>query len=275
MSDRADLHLHTIHSDGTLSPEELVRRASAGGLSTISVTDHDSVGAIDAARAIGQELGVEVISGVELSVSVADQDVHILAYFFDHTNRNVLDHLEFYRYERIKRAERIVGKLNELNVPLRIESVMEKAGNGSVGRPHIANALVQEGLTGSYNEAFLKYIGHGRPAFERKTRVSPRAAIDMISSAGGLTFLAHPGTSVSEEVLMGLIKDGIDGIEVVHPSHTQERVEFYRGIVSEYFLLSSGGSDYHGGGRSDNGSLGRYFISVQEVDMMRRRLDLA
>ncbi|MDH4071270.1 MAG: PHP domain-containing protein [Ignavibacteria bacterium] len=274
MSDRADLHLHTIHSDGTLSPEELVKRARAGGLSTISVTDHDSVGAIEQARAVGEQLGVEVITGVELSVSVGEQDVHVLAYFFDHTNSTVQDHLEFYRFERVKRAERIVGKLNDLKVPLTIDAVLEKAGNGSVGRPHIANALVDEGFISSYNEAFLKYIGQGKPAFERKMRVSPRAAIDMISEAGGLTFLAHPGVNISEEVLMGLIKDGIDGIEVVHPSHSPERIAFYRGIVSEYFLLASGGSDYHGGGRNDNGSLGKYFISNQEVEMMRRRLDL-
>lgn len=274
MSDRADLHLHTIHSDGTLSPEELVKRASAGGLSTISVTDHDSVGAIDEARAVGKTLGVEVITGVELSVSVGDQDVHVLAYFFDHTNRTVQDHLEFYRFERVKRAERIVGRLNDLDVPLTIDAVLEKAGKGSVGRPHIANALFDAGFTASYNEAFLKYIGQGKPAFERKIPVVPRAAIEMISEAGGLTFLAHPGVNISEEVLMGLIKDGIDGIEVVHPSHSPERISFYRGIVSEYFLLASGGSDYHGGSRSDNGSLGKYFISNQEVEMMRRRLDL-
>ena len=274
MSDRADLHLHTIHSDGTLSPGELVKRAKAGGLSTISLTDHDSVAGIEDARAAGRQVGVEVITGVELSVSVGDQDIHILAYFFDHTNQNVLDHLEFYRYERVKRAERIVGKLNDLKVPLRIESVLEKAGNGSVGRPHIANALLDEGLTGTYNEAFLKYIGQGKPAYERKIRVSPRAAIEMISAAGGLTFLAHPGVNVGEEVLMGLIRDGIDGIEVVHPSHSEERVAFYRGIVSEYFLLASGGSDFHGGRRNDNGSLGKYYITAEEVDVMRRRLDL-
>lgn len=275
MSDKADLHLHTIHSDGTVSPGELVRRAKAGGLSAISITDHDSVGGIDEARAVGETMGVEVITGVELSVSVGDQDVHVLAYFFDHRNQNFLDLLEFYRYERVKRAERIVGKLNDLKVPLRIESVLEKAGNGSVGRPHIANALVDEGLTGTYNEAFMKYIGFGRPAYERKIQVSPSAAVRMISDAGGLSFLAHPGTSISEEVLMTLIRDGIDGIEVVHPSHSDERIAFYRGIVSEYFLLASGGSDFHGGRRNDLQALGKYYITAEEVDVMRRRLDLA
>jgi len=275
MSDKADLHLHTIHSDGTISPGELVTRAKAGGLSAISITDHDSVGGIDEARAVGETIGVEVITGVELSVSVGDQDVHVLAYFFDHRNQNFLDLLEFYRYERVKRAERIVGKLNDLKVPLRIESVLEKAGGGSVGRPHIANALVDEGLTGTYNEAFMKYIGFGRPAYERKIQVSPKDAVQMINSAGGLSFLAHPGTSISEDILMTLIRDGIDGIEVIHPSHSDERIAFYRGIVSEYFLLASGGSDFHGGRRNDLQALGKYYITAEEVDVMRRRLDLA
>ena len=244
-------------------------------MSTISITDHDSVGGIDDARAVAETIGLEVITGVELSVSVGDQDVHVLAYFFDHRNQNFLDHLEFYRYERVKRAERIVGKLNDLKVPLRIESVLEKAGNGSVGRPHIANALVDEGLTGTYNEAFMKYIGFGRPAYERKIQVSPKAAIEMVSAAGGLSFLAHPGTAISEDILMTLIRDGIDGIEVVHPSHSEERIAFYRGIVGEYFLLASGGSDFHGGRRNDLQTLGKYFITSEEVDIMRRRLDLA
>lgn len=273
MSARADLHMHTTCSDGALTSEELVRRCSEAGLTTISITDHDTVEGIDDAVRVAAEVGIEVIPGVELSVSVGEQEVHILAYFFDHTSRNLLDHLAFYRCERVKRAERIVEKLNGLNVPLRLEAVLEQAGTGSVGRPHIANALVEEGLTGTYHEAFLKYIGFGKPAYERKIQVSPRAAIDLISSSGGLTFLAHPGTSISEEVLLGLIKEGIDGIEVVHPSHSPERVSFYRGIVSEYYLLSSGGSDFHGGRRNDQQTLGGYFISEDQVAMMRHRLN--
>ena len=172
----------------------------------------------------------------------------------------------------MKRAERIVDKLNNLNVPLRIESVLEQAGNGSVGRPHIANALVGGGYAGTYHEAFLKYIGFGKPAYERKIQVLPCAAIQMIAASRGLTFLAHPGNSIREEELMSLIKEGIDGIEVIHPSHSPERVAFYNGIVSEYFLLASGGSDFHGGRRNDLNMLGKYYISEEQVGMMRRRL---
>ena len=174
MEGKADLHMHTTHSDGMLSAEELVARAQAAGLTTISITDHDNVGAVDDATAAAKSAGIEVIPGVELSASIEDQDIHILGYFFDHKNQNLLDYLSFFRIERVKRAERIVEKLNDLKVPLKFESVLEQAGRGSIGRPHIANALLEEGLTESYHEAFWKYLGFGKPAYEKSTRCLPR-----------------------------------------------------------------------------------------------------
>jgi len=272
MEGRADLHMHTIHSDGTLTPIELVKRGKSAGLTTISITDHDNVGGINEAKTIGDELGLEVIAGVELSAAVDDQDVHILAYFIDIKNQDLLDHLAFFRYERKKRAERIVGKLNNLKVPLKLESVLEQAGSGSVGRPHIANALLEEGLTETYNEAFFKYIGFGKPAYEKKYQVSPQAAVKLISSAGGLSFIAHPGNSLDEKVILELINEGVDGIEVVHPSHSPDRTAYFNGIVNEYFLLASGGSDFHGGKKNDHEAFGKYYITDVQVDMMRRRL---
>ncbi len=272
MDGKADLHMHTTHSDGVFTTEELLRRVKDVGLTTISITDHDNVGAIDEAIQVGKTLGVEVISGVELSSTVGEQDVHILGYFIDHKSQNLLDYLAFFRIERVRRAERIVGKLNDLNIPLKIESVLEQAGEGSVGRPHIANALLEEGLTGSYHEAFSKYIGFGKPAYQKKYQVSPQAAVELISSAGGLSFVAHPGNSIDEKVLLGLINDGVDGIEVIHPSHSPERVSHYSGIVSEYFLLASGGSDFHGGKRNDLDLLGQYYIPERQVETMRRHL---
>jgi predicted metal-dependent phosphoesterase TrpH len=272
MEGKADLHLHTTHSDGVYPTSELVRRAKEAGLTTISITDHDNVSAVEEAIEIGRRSGVEVIPGVELSAGVGEKEVHILAYFFDHTNRDLLDHLAFFRIERMKRAERIVEKLNGLNIPLKLDAVLERAGSGSVGRPHIATALFEEGLTDSYSEAFYKYIGYGKPAYERKYQVSPQAAIELIASAGGLSFIAHPGNSLDEAVLLEFIKEGVDGIEVIHPSHSPERVMHYSGIVNQYFLLASGGSDFHGGRRNDQDILGRYYISPDHVEEMRRRL---
>ena len=157
MEGRADLHMHTTHSDGAFPTEEIVRRAKEAGLTTISITDHDNVAAVDEGLEAGKAYDIEVIPGVELSAEVGEQEVHILAYFFDHKNQHLLDYLTFFRTERVKRAERIVEKLNDLNVPLTIGAVLERAGRGSVGRPHIATALFEQGLTDSYHEAFFKY----------------------------------------------------------------------------------------------------------------------
>lgn len=253
-------------------PRELVDRARQAGLTAIAVTDHDHTGALDEALELGSQTGIDVITGVELSTTVDELDIHILGYFFDHRDRGLQEYLAFFRQERRKRAERIVEKLNGLRVPLTITSVLDQAGTGSVGRPHIANALLEEGLTGTYHEAFYKYIGFGKPAYEKKYLVSPRDAIAMIAKAGGLSFLAHPANTIDEKLLLELINAGIDGIEVVHPSHSPERIAHYTGIVGEYFLLASGGSDFHGGRRNDREALGRYFVPTDNVEMMRRRL---
>jgi predicted metal-dependent phosphoesterase TrpH len=269
---RADLHLHTTYSDGALSPKELIQRVHAAGISVVSITDHDNVGAIDEAIEVGKNLGVEVVQGVELSVALNDKDIHLLAYFFDHNNQKLLDYLAFFRYERLKRAERIVQKLNDINVPLKLDSVLDQAGIGSVGRPHIASALLEGGLTGTYHEAFMKYIGVGAPAYEKKYQLSPIEATKLISQAGGLSFLAHPGKYTTDVELSELIQAGLDGIEVVHPSHNEARQEFYRGVVHQYFLLECGGSDYHGGKKNDDDTLGVFTVSLDIVEDMRNRL---
>jgi predicted metal-dependent phosphoesterase TrpH len=269
---RADLHAHTTHSDGALTPYELVNKAKQAGLTTLSITDHDNVGALDEAMEWGKSVGVEVVPGLELSVSVGEKDVHILAYFFDHKDQTLLEYLSFFRRERLKRAERIVEKLNKINVPIKMEAVLEQAGIGSVGRPHIANALLDGGMIESYHEAFEKYIGTGGPAFEKKYQVNPEEALRLINGAGGLSFLAHPGKYTTELELSQLIKLGLDGIEVVHPSHDEKLQEYYRGLVNHYFLLESGGSDFHGGKKSDNHTFGIFTVPMHVVETMRSRL---
>ena len=272
MDGKADLHLHTTYSDGALSPSELIERARQSGLTAISITDHDNTGALDEAVAIAARHGIEVIPGVELSTMVGESDVHILGYFFDRSDARLQEYLALFRSERRKRAERIVRKLNGMNIPLTIDGVMRRAGGGSVGRPHIATALVEEGLIGTYQEAFSRYIGTGKPAYEKKYMISPREAVALIAAAGGLSFIAHPSMFIEEGVLLDIIHAGVDGIEVIHPSHTAELTAHYRGIVGEYFLLASGGSDFHGGKRNDAEAFGRYTITMDELNMMRRRL---
>lgn len=268
----ADLHVHTLHSDGALSPTEVVERAKSAGLHAIAITDHDNVAGIDEAMEWGKRLGVMVVPGLELSATFGDRDLHLLAYFIDHHDHELLEYLTFFREERMRRAERIVRKLHGLNVPLELDSVLAQAGIGSVGRPHIANALVEHGFTRSFHEAFEKYIGAGGPAYESKFQLRPEQAIRLVSSAGGLSFLAHPGRSLNESEILELIKIGLDGIEVVHPSHSEGQREYFRGIINQYFLLESGGSDYHGGRKGDEHTFGKYTVGIRTITAMRKRL---
>ena len=274
MHGRADLHTHTIHSDGTLTSTELVRKAKNVGLCALGITDHDSVNGIDEAIAAGKEQDVVLVPGIEMSTCLNDKEIHILGYFVNHHDQQLLESLEILRRERYKRAERIVKKLNSMNIPLKIEAVLDHAGNGAIGRPHIASAMVDEGHADSYQEVFGKYIGNGRPAYEKKLQCSPVEIIKLIAESGGLSFLAHPGTYLTEAELIQIIEAGIDGIEVVHPSQDNGLVEYYRGIVNHYYLLESGGSDYHGGMKNDDGLFGQVTDSAEAVDAMHRRLFL-
>lgn len=269
---KADLHLHTKFSDGVHSPQQLLDKAREVGLTAIAITDHDHVGAFDEASEWGAQLGITVLPGLELSVSLGDKDLHLLAYLFDHTNPMLLDYLAFFRGERLKRAERMVKKLNSINVPLKLDTVLDHAGIGAVGRPHVANALLEEGFVESFHEAFQRFIGIGGPAYETKFQLSPQEAFRLIGQAGGLSFLAHPGRHLPEQDLLLLIKQGLDGIEVVHPSHSDLQRKYYRGIVNQYFLLESGGSDYHGGKKNDDHVFGACTVPLHVVETMRSRL---
>lgn len=268
---KIDMHMHTNHSDGFHSPSELVQKAKENGLDIVSITDHDNLSGIEEASKKGKEIGVEVIPGVEISSDIRDKEVHILAYFIESGNEELERYLSFFREERIKRAERIVAKLNTLGIPLKFQSVLDKAKLGALGRPHIAHALFEAGFVSSYYEAFNKLIGNGCPAYEKKVHISPQSAFKIISDAGGLSFVAHPG-NMPEDILKELIESGVDGIEVYHPSHFPQHVKFYKGIVNEYFLLESGGSDFHGGKREDDRNLGKFYIVPSVLEAMRKRL---
>lgn len=272
MNEKADLHIHSLYSDGVLSPIEIVTRAKQADLKVISITDHDSVGAIEPAIEAGRDIGVEVVPGIELSARYENAEIHILGYYIDYKNKDLVSSLAGFRGERLKRAQRIVDKLNELKIPITINSVLDHVKGDSVGRPHIANTLVDAGHAESYHDAFDKYIGDGRPAYEDKWIFSPEETIKLIANAGGLSFLSHPGKYITEEMILKLIKAGLDGIETVHPCHTPDLVYYYRGIVNQYCLLECGGSDFHGGERGDDHTFGQYTIPISTVNLMRKSL---
>ncbi len=271
MRSKVDLHSHTNYSDGFNSPRELIDKAKQKGIEILSITDHDNLAAIEEASEYGRQVGVEIIPGVEISSDIMDREIHILGYFVEPGNPEIERYLEFFRAERLKRADRIVRKLNTLGISLKLEDVLKISRNSAVGRPHIAQAMVEGGFINSYYEAFNKYIGNGCVAYEKKVHISPRSAFKIISDSGGLSFIAHPGI-MPEHILKELIESGVDGIEVIHPSHSQQLVKFYRGIANEYFLLESGGSDYHGGKREDENNFGKFYVTRTVVDAMRQRL---
>lgn len=271
MKSKTDLHTHTNYSDGYYSPAELLKKAAEKNISILSITDHDSLEGVKEAIKISPDYGIELIPGVEISADIRDSEIHILGYFIDPFNLELERYLSFFREERYKRAIRIANKLNNLGIDITIEDITSHAKNSAIGRPHIAQALLDKKYVSSFFEAFNKYIGNNCPAFEKKVHLSPQSACKIISDAGGLSFIAHPG-KMSEELIKELIEDGIDGIEVIHPSHSTTQVKFYRGITNEYFLLESGGSDFHGGRREDDINLGKYFVSPSALEAMRTRL---
>ncbi|MFH0736262.1 MAG: PHP domain-containing protein [bacterium] len=269
MLPKADLHTHTFYSDGALSPVELIDKAKQNGITVLSITDHDSINGITEAVNYAKSVGIEIIPGVEISTDVEDKEIHLLGYFIDIENVNLKNYLSFFRIERLNRAKRIIEKLNYLGVKITLDDVVKKAQLSSIGRPHIANALVDLGVVSNFYEAFEKYLRDNGPAYEKKNHLSAFSAIKLISDAGGLTVLAHPGF-VNESILTSLIKSGIDGIEVIHPSHNESQVKFYRGIVNSFFMLQTGGSDFHGGHKNDEQNMGKFYISPKLVDTMRK-----
>jgi len=270
MPSKIDLHSHTKFSDGYFTLQELLEKASEKDISILAITDHDTVDAIPSGISLGKNFGITVVPGVELSSQEGERDLHILGYFIDIENERFKKYLTLFKLERIKRAERIIKKLNTLGYPITIEDVFAFSETSVVGRPHIADALVKLGIVKSFHEAFQKLLGNNAAAYEKKYYVSPENAIKIIQDAGGLAVIAHPG-ALPEETIRELIKSNIDGFEVYHPSHSTEQMKYYEGITTNYFLYGTGGSDFHGGTRSDINNIGRYFTPPGTFESMKRK----
>jgi predicted metal-dependent phosphoesterase TrpH len=200
-----DLHTHTTYSDGLLSPKELIQSAAERNLAAVAITDHDEVAGIEEAESMGQSLGVEVIAGIEISTFYKGMDVHVLGYFIDYKSKVIQDYVEKCKVWREKRAQKIVNKLHKMGIRLPFELVLYKAGAGCIGRPHIADVMVEQGYVFSFQEAFEKYLADNRPAFVPKTQIETREAVSKIQSAGGLTFLAHPSVSLLEQHIYDIL----------------------------------------------------------------------
>jgi len=240
-----DLHAHSTASDGSRSPADVVREAKRIGLSAIALTDHDTLDGIAEATAMGVELGIRIVPGIELSAVEADSETHILGLHLSDT-RSLEADLIGLREMRRSRAARIVKRLNDLGVRIELEAVMQQAGGGAVGRPHVARAMIAEGWAVDFRDAFDRYLGNGRPAYVSKERLAVDDAIGLIHRAGGLAVLAHPAHSGTRDRVAMFVAHGIDGVEVRHPSHSSEDIARLGALVDHFSLVPSGGSDWHG-----------------------------
>jgi 3',5'-nucleoside bisphosphate phosphatase len=245
-----DLHLHTTASDGLLSPRELVHRAAEAGLTTIAVTDHDTIGGFKEAADAGAVLGVRVVPGIEVTAVENERDVHVLGYFLDPGSAVLTQFLHTQRSNRIRRVREIAARLAELGYRIDVEPLVEAASRGgrSIGRPAVADALVAAGHCADRNDAFARLLGRGRPAFVPRTGVAGAAVLETIHAAGGLASLAHPGIATDDELIESFAAAGLDAIEVWHSDHSPEQQDYYAALADRLGLARSGGSDYHGDG---------------------------
>ncbi|MGV9581181.1 PHP domain-containing protein [Streptomyces sp. NPDC003509] len=271
---RIDLHTHSTASDGTDTPAELVANAAAAGLDVVALTDHDTVGGhAEAAAALPE--GLTLVTGAELSCQVDGVSLHMLAYLFDPAEPELARERELVRDDRVPRAQAMVRLLQELGVPVTWEQVARIAGDGSVGRPHVATALVELGVVDTVSDAFTSaWLGNGGRAYAGKHELDPFDAVRLVKAAGGVTVFAHPlavkrGAVVPEAVIAELAEAGLDGIEVDHMDHDASTRARLRGLAADLGLLPTGSSDYHGSRKTVR--LGEYTTDPEIYGEITRR----
>lgn len=250
-----DLHLHTTASDGTLSPPEVVRQAAAAGAQTIAFTDHDTMAGVEAAIPLAQELGIELIAGVELNTDAQGAEVDILAYFLPPYDESFQTLLQARQKDRIRRARDIIVKLNELGLHITYERVREIAP-GIVARPHIAQAMIEKNYVATQAEAYEQYIGFGAPAYVERDDLHPAQAIRYVRDAGGLPIIAHPGLIGNDDLVLALLQAGAAGLEAYYPEHTARDIEHYLKMARTQRVIVTAGSDCHGPGRKKSYPIG-------------------
>jgi 3',5'-nucleoside bisphosphate phosphatase len=270
---RIDLHAHSNRSDGTFTPDELVRFAAERELDVVALTDHDTLDGLDEAVDTGIATGVEVVPGVELSTEYLGTSVHVLCYWSDVDDPRLREELRRLRDSRLRRGELMVEKLQALGLPISFERVREIAGGGNIVRPHVAQAMVEAGVVPTERDAFDRYIADGGPASVPKHALDPVESVGLIRSAGGVCVLAHPGmwgdqTSVPDELIERMAAVGMAGLEVDHCDHTPEQRHEYAALANRLGLIPTGGSDCHGA-RYDPIRLGSALTSPESYAALR------
>ncbi len=280
---QVDLHLHSDHSDGRMDPNSLVRLCHMKGLEVISLTDHDTTSGLEEAKKTCSNLNLGFIPGIELGTLLNGQDIHILGYYVDESDSEFQNVLIDIREERNARGIKIVEKLVALGIPVSLDRVLEIASEGSLGRPHIAYALVEIGVVKHPKEAFDKFIGSGSPAYVPRKVTTPFEAIDIINRNGALPVLAHPMHSNAKsgregirglESLLPEMKDkGLIGMEVYYGDYSVEQINRLKLLTKEYGLIECGGSDFHAAGNPVEIKPGEMGPPLDVVDQLSHQLD--
>lgn len=278
-----DLHLHTTHSDGTLTPAQLVRLCGGRGLRVIAVSDHDSTEGMPEALSAAKEYPeMTIIPAIELSTDVPGSEIHVLGYFVDYRDAGFQRTLGALRDGRQERARRMVEKLEGLGVSVAWERVQEISAGGAIGRPHIAQAMVEAGYVTYPRDAFDKYLGRNGPAYVERAKLEPAEAVRLLLSNGALPVMAHPTYSSAKsgrdqvddlrDILAGLKEAGLVGVEVYYGNYSQEQVKVLADLAAQMHLIPCGGSDYHASGNPDErepGTVGPPISTVEALQNLR------
>lgn len=270
-SSRADLHVHTTASDGTCTPSEVVKMAHDLRLGAIGICDHDTIGGLAEGLSAGADMGVMVVPGIEINTDYGKSEMHILGYFIDTESPALNAALSRIRSARLERGQRMVSQLKNVGINISMDRVNELANGATIGRPHVARALVEAGYSQSVNSAFSKYLVRGMPGYVERYKLSPAEAIGIIVNAGGTPVIAHPGNSRRDELIPELVNAGLKGLEVYHPDHSPYQTEHYKGLAEKYGLLATGGSDYHGPNAMHNITIAAATCDVNVVELIRNR----
>ncbi len=266
----ADLHLHTNFSDGTYTPEELAAFGRQHGLAAMSLTDHDTIGGCARMATACQAVGIEFISGSELTAELNGNELHLLGYFIDIHNPKLLAEMSRFQTVRQNRIREMVARLNQLNIPLHDDAVFALANCLSPGRPHVARALIQAGFCKSLDEAFNRFLKKNKPAWVPKFKVSALDAIALIHQAGGVAVMAHPGLNRTDDIIPDLVAAGLDGLECFHSKHSTVTAEHYLMLADQHRLLVTGGSDCHGMNKGKP-LIGTVKLPYEHVERLKER----
>jgi len=267
---QVDLHIHSTASDGRLAPADIIKEAAGRGLTYIALTDHDTVDGIAPAQAAAQAFPqLKVIPGVEISTDIPQGEVHVLGYFIDYTDPELKSTLDRFRNSRLRRARGMVAKLENLGIHIDWQRVQEIAGASSIGRPHIAQAMLEKGYISSFKQAFTEYLSRDGPAYVEREKMTPAEAVELIVKARGLAVLAHPLTAGDPEVLTTELKAaGLVGIEAHYDGYSAEEINRLVGLARRHNLIATGGSDYHGLEPATETAIGGANVPIESAEQL-------